>query len=359
MARILVVDDDVDHLGIMSSWLENEKHSVDALSEATQAREHLQRDEYDLLILDWDMPDINGIDLLKQFRAAGGTTPVLMLTGRADINDKAEGLDSGANDYLTKPFHMKELSARVRALLRTQEQMSQNPKLAMLSHDLKSPLSSITLNVELILNTHSDSLPEQVKRILGRTQSDVNRLSRMASTLLDAEKLEAGKLNLSTSETRCSELIECALAAVWSLANQKGIELKIEQDGEIIVLCDKDRTIQVLVNLLANAIKFSPKKSAIAIRFLVTPARLIRFEVIDEGPGVPPNQVGSLFSKFQQLDQPSEIQKQGSGLGLYICKKLINAQGGKIGYLPAETGGSCFWFEFADKNFTHESQTHT
>ncbi len=354
MARILVVDDDVDHLGIMSSWLENEKHAVDAVDSAARACDCLQTAGYDLLILDWDMPDFNGIELLRQFRAAGGTTPILMLTGRADVNDKAEGLDAGANDYLTKPFHMKELSARVRALLRTLEQQSQKPQLAMLTHDLKSPLSSITLNVELILHSHGDALPESVSRILGRTHSEVQRLSRLANTLLDVEQIEGGNLKLSTSEANCTEILEIAVSSVLALADKKKIEIACEPAGTIVLLCDQDRTIQVLINLLSNAIKFAPEKSIINVTYRVTEDNLVRFEVIDDGPGVPPSQVGNLFAKFRQLDQPASVKKQGTGLGLYICKQLITAQGGKIGYCPSEGRGSCFWFELPDTNFTQD-----
>src|SRR5262249_45455253 len=75
---------------------------------------------YDLVILDWDMPDIAGIDVLRQFRSDGGATPVIMLTGHTSIDDKACGLDAGADDYITKPFHVKELSARIRNCLKHQ-----------------------------------------------------------------------------------------------------------------------------------------------------------------------------------------------------------------------------------------------
>ncbi|HEY9712601.1 MAG TPA: response regulator transcription factor, partial [Chroococcales cyanobacterium] len=80
--------------------------------------EKLQFYEYDLVVLDWQLPGLEGVDILKEFRSGGGITPVIMLTGKNSISDKETGFDSGADDYLTKPFHMKELSARVRALLR-------------------------------------------------------------------------------------------------------------------------------------------------------------------------------------------------------------------------------------------------
>jgi DNA-binding response OmpR family regulator len=118
MARILVVDDDKNQLENVEDWLLHEHHTVETAASAEEAEELLKAYIYDLLIFDWSMPRMSGVELLKRFRASGGVTPVMMLTGKEGLEDKEQGLDAGADDYLTKPFHLKELSARVRALLR-------------------------------------------------------------------------------------------------------------------------------------------------------------------------------------------------------------------------------------------------
>ncbi len=118
MAKILLIEDDVEFSGIVQGWLSNEHHSVEVVHDGSEARDRLQVYEYDLLILDWQLPGLSGIEVCKEFRSQGGVTPILMLTGKSAVTEKETGLDSGADDYLTKPFHMKELSARVRALLR-------------------------------------------------------------------------------------------------------------------------------------------------------------------------------------------------------------------------------------------------
>ncbi len=121
MAKILFVDDDKDHSKLVQDWLSFEKHEVAAVYCGSDAWKALEASEYDLAILDWDLPDIDGIDILARMRQSGKATPVIMLTGRTSVDDKERGLDSGATDYLTKPFHMKELSARVRAALRNSQ----------------------------------------------------------------------------------------------------------------------------------------------------------------------------------------------------------------------------------------------
>jgi serine/threonine-protein kinase len=118
MANILYVDDDVELAKTVGNLLKFEKHAVDMVHTGLEGREKACTNEYDLLILDWDLPDINGINILRRFREAGGRAPVMMLTGHGSASDKELGLDTGADDYVTKPFDMIELAARVRALLR-------------------------------------------------------------------------------------------------------------------------------------------------------------------------------------------------------------------------------------------------
>jgi DNA-binding response OmpR family regulator len=118
MARILVIEDNADLADDIKRWLEIEQHKVDAVGDGVRALEYLREYEYDVIVTDWSMPRLSGIDVLKQFRSTGGVSPVLMLTGRRDITDKESGFEAGADDYLTKPFEMRELSLRVTALLR-------------------------------------------------------------------------------------------------------------------------------------------------------------------------------------------------------------------------------------------------
>lgn len=118
MAKILVIEDDEELAAVVQDWLTDENHVVDLLTKGADGIERLENYHYDLLILDINLPDMTGIEVCKKFRDSGGTTPILMLTGRTAISDKEQGLDAGADDYLTKPFHPRELSARVRALMR-------------------------------------------------------------------------------------------------------------------------------------------------------------------------------------------------------------------------------------------------
>ena len=118
MAKILLIEDDQQLAASIKEQLENAQHVVEHVAEGQEGFDRLKLYSYDVAVLDWMLPDIAGIDVLKQFRDIGGVTPVLMLTGKSDVDFRVQGFSSGADDYLTKPFDMRELLSRVRALLR-------------------------------------------------------------------------------------------------------------------------------------------------------------------------------------------------------------------------------------------------
>lgn len=126
MAKLLLIEDDRDAAETLKMYLEGERHNVDHSYTGEDGLENLLMREYDVILLDWDLPGISGYDVLKQFRAKGHLTPVIMLTGKSSVADKEDGLDGGADDYLTKPYSLKELSARIRAQLRRQSNQPTN-----------------------------------------------------------------------------------------------------------------------------------------------------------------------------------------------------------------------------------------
>jgi two-component system OmpR family response regulator len=126
MAKILLVEDDSSAVQFVTSWLAAERHIVEVARDGADGLEFMLMTEFDVILLDWDLPSMSGHEVLKNFRAKGFTTPVIMLTAKSDIDSKEAGLDGGADDYLTKPFALMELSARIRVQLRKTNKQSQN-----------------------------------------------------------------------------------------------------------------------------------------------------------------------------------------------------------------------------------------
>src|SRR4051812_21312472 len=116
--KILLVEDDLSLAKSIPRFLSDEGFEVTVAGNLRSARAELAANGLALVILDWMLPDGQGIDLLREYRSSGGTLPVLLLTARAELVDKVLGLETGANDYLTKPFEPRELVARIRVQLR-------------------------------------------------------------------------------------------------------------------------------------------------------------------------------------------------------------------------------------------------
>lgn len=142
MAKILIVEDDLTLADYVKKWLESENHVVDHLDDGQEAISHLKIYEYDVVVLDVGLPGMSGIEVIRTYRQAGGKTPVIFLTGKDSIDDKMTGLDSGGDDYLTKPFNVKELSARIRALLRRTPDVNKD---SLTYHDISMDTSTRTV----------------------------------------------------------------------------------------------------------------------------------------------------------------------------------------------------------------------
>lgn len=148
--RILYAEDEVALARAVAKILEKNNYTVDVVHNGLDALDYLQNGNYDIAILDIMMPKMDGITLLRRLRTTGITIPIIMLTAKAEIDDKVLGLDSGANDYLTKPFDTKELLARIRVLTRGQRPVDSTIQFGNISLDrttfaLSSPSGSFRL----------------------------------------------------------------------------------------------------------------------------------------------------------------------------------------------------------------------
>ncbi|MBX9667203.1 MAG: hypothetical protein K2X93_06270 [Candidatus Obscuribacterales bacterium] len=217
---------------------------------------------------------------------------------------------------------------------------------AMVSHDLRSPLTSVSLSLSLLVDKYSPDLKSEVKVIVTRLNSQVGRLVRLAESFLDLEKLQSGKLELDLLKHNVKNLIEQSVDALENVASYKNVSIQTDVSGSDDIVIDSDRITQVLVNLLSNAVKHSPRGAKIVISVRTVNSGATRFEVVDQGPGVAEVDSHKLFNRFSMLGEQPVQEAKGSGLGLYICKLLIEAHKGKIGFKTPESGsGSCFWFE--------------
>ncbi|WP_437287772.1 ATP-binding protein [Sorangium sp. So ce406] len=202
--------------------------------------------------------------------------------------------------------------------------------LAIVSHDLRNPLNTIAITASLLrsdLLQRKDGEEDDAVQLVDRMDRGIQRMTRLIEDLLDASRIEAGRLVVSPRVERGGALVREALEAAASLAEAKGCRVtQGPLDAGLEVLADRDRVLQVFSNLLGNALKFTPKGGIVSVS-LCRVADLARFSVADTGPGIPPEHQPHLFDRYWKASQES---RTGAGLGLYIARGIVEAHHGTV-----------------------------
>jgi PAS domain S-box-containing protein len=217
--------------------------------------------------------------------------------------------------------------------------------MSSISHELRTPLTSIRGSLGLLAGGVLGPLSAEAGEIVAVAERNAVRLIGLINDILDLERLEGGRLEMEFESVETSPIVTRALEAVQSFADQAGVSL-VAEPASVRVRADADRLVQVLVNLLSNAVKFSPAGGTVTVR--VVPGSLTaEFQVEDRGRGVPPAYREAIFERYRQVEASDSRRKGGVGLGLAICKSIVEQHGGSIGVRDTMDAGSTFWFRIA------------
>jgi len=215
-----------------------------------------------------------------------------------------------------------------------------------ISHELRTPLTSIRGSLGLAINDAAGQLPEPARELLRVADRNAQRLGALIDDLLDVEKMEGGKLGFELQSQPLLPLLEQALAANGPYAASHQVQLTLHaQSHDVHCRVDAQRVMQVMTNLLTNAVKFSPPGSTVEIRFTRSTHERVRVEVRDQGPGISPQFRPRVFAKFSQEDSSDSRSLGGAGLGLAISKALVEQMGGTIGFDTVLGRGATFFFD--------------
>jgi signal transduction histidine kinase len=364
---------------------------VSASEKNSQINNHLNN--FDLILLDYLLPDIDGLNLLAALKKIDFNLPVIVLTGQGDEQIAVEMMKSGAADYLLKGrIEPKTLSKainnairinqaeqavklanqRLRAsnelllsknleLERQQQQIKlQNIKLqesynlksdflATMSHELRTPMNAIMGFSQLLLRQHTEPLSLQQQNLVERIFHNSNNLLNMINEMLDFSKIEAGKLELNPQRFDLKYLTRVTVEELRSLAIEKQLSLVTDiQLEDNFIVQDANFVKRILINLLSNAIKFT-ESGQIMVQVKEIDQTKIAIAVSDTGVGVAPEDQGKIFEAFRQADQSFTRQHSGTGLGLAITNSLIKMMGGKISLDSTLGEGSTFTVEIPRK----------
>jgi PAS domain S-box-containing protein len=215
--------------------------------------------------------------------------------------------------------------------------------IATLSHELRTPMTAVLGAAKTLLREDITLSPELRHQLLEMIGAQGTRLTQITEEVLLANRLDRGDLRIDSERVDLSQLVSDAVETMSHDAPET-ISLSAAPNGAAEAVGDRDRIEQVLVNLIDNAVKYSPDGGEIVVS-TVPAAASVRVEVADEGIGIPPAEQEAVFEKFYRADPQHRATPSGTGLGLYICRELVQRMGGTIGVRSRPGGGSTFWFQ--------------
>ena len=360
---ILVVDDREANRELIRFLFDGPDHRVLEAADGHAGLELARKEAPDCILLDLSMPGLSGFEVLDALQQDPRTReiPVIVLTATGDSLESMERvLSAGAVDYIKKPISPQRVAIRVRGAIERRRLLRELHDLrasftSMLVHDLRAPLTVIKGYLELLQRLTLGSLPENQRRYLTSMEVAADRMLKLIGEILDLSKLEAGKLPLQRRVLDLAALACDVADSFRPLAWEQSITLEVSAPAAMAsVTADSGRLEQVLINLLHNALKFTPQGGVIKIDVRDV-ADEVEVSVADTGPGIPANQLHLLFEKFGQASTTKHGRGPSTGLGLVVCRHLVEAHGGRIWVESVEGAGARFVFRMPRMPFVAEA----
>lgn len=345
--KILVIDDSEDDRLLYRRALQKSVNANYIITEASDGEEGLKRIQEDppaCILLDYSMPGRDGVEVLKRIRAKHPFIPVVMLTGQGNEAVAVTAIQEGAQNYIAKTTITPEAIQRVIRVaiehcIMQKRIYEQRTSLEIftraLAHDLKEPVRTIRSFLDLI--QHDEPLSEKGKSYFTYIQNAAERMNTLIETVYFYTRLD-GDGQIAREICDVGKVLEEAKENIVQLIRERKAEITCDPLPE--VSANKMQVLQVLQNLLCNAIRHCEDVPHIHVRAEEgTTQWLLR--VSDNGPGIAPEHSSKIFQPFKRVAHHKE---QGLGLGLAICKKIVESHGGKIWYESNPDAGATFLF---------------
>jgi two-component system, sensor histidine kinase and response regulator len=355
LPAILIVDDDEGFRSLVATTIQDEGYDVENIGDAEKAIGMAREKSYDIILLDVRMPGMTGIDALKVLKKESPLTDYIMLTGVHDISIAVEAVKLGAREFLTKPFESDYLLQQLRSTLRARaaEKKLREAEAnfsSKLLYDLRNPLSTIQSGITFLQKGMAGPLSDQQQVVIGHIGTNTEKILTLLSDMIDISKFETGKVDIEKTPTNFDEFIPRVCEEFETLATAKKIKFSARVASNLpTVIIDIQKIGQVVKNLLDNAIKYTNEGGNIGVEVnLVKPdtadpgKEYIEIKVKDSGAGISPDELPFVFDKYKEFLTGKTSAKKTTGLGLAICRNIVEAHHGRM-WVDSEGGkGSVF-----------------
>ncbi|MFH1725305.1 MAG: hybrid sensor histidine kinase/response regulator [Elusimicrobiota bacterium] len=349
--RVLLIEDNEDVAGLLRESLQKAETGIE-LEHAARLDSGLERAAeggIDAVLLDLDLPDSKGLSTLVKALADAPRMPIVVMTGHNDESMALRAVREGAQDYLFKGQASPMLLSRVLryAVERKRLEQLHEDLLHNINHELKSPIASIFATMAALSEGMVGELTEAQANWVGLAVKNAQHLLNLVDDLLDVARAQTGALTVEPTSIDLREVVTETVSSLKPVAEKREVALAEEVSGSLPpVLADPKRARQVLGNLVDNAIKFSPLGGSISVRAeeVSGKAGFVRVAVADSGCGIEPEDTERVFDRLYRASKKKPAAQKGLGIGLFLCKQLVDLHGGEIWVESSLGKGSTFFF---------------
>ena len=364
--RVLVIDDEPGIREGCKRVLSAHGFQVEVAEDGQTGLRKVQEGGLDLVLLDVMMPGVSGIDLIAPIHAHDPEIVCVIITGYGTVELAVKAIRQGADDFINKPFSADDLVLRVkqgverrrlslesrRCLLAEQEarrlteekthleeiNRAKTSFVRLVTHELRAPIAAIQSYLRLILDGYVP--PEREHEIIGRAEIRAQEQLALISDLLELSRLQDARMPEKASMANLGDILRDVVQQFEGQAKQKNQQLNVSISCNlppVRVMADQFKS--VWVNLISNALKYTPAGGSISVQLICHDDSIIG-EVRDTGIGIPAEAQEHLFDEFFRAQNAKAFTEQGTGLGLAIVKQVIERSGGDISFV---SGGQRYY----------------
>ena len=363
--KVLIVDDVSQNIQLVANYLKQSGYDINFATSGKSALKHIQREKFDLILLDIMMPEMDGFEVCHVLKRneetkdvpvmlltnLGKDVPVIFLTAKNDIESITKAFDAGGIDYITKPFNKSELLARVKTHLELKLQKQNLKELnatkdkffSIIAHDLRSPLNQLLRLSEILQKEIEDEKANDAIKLAKLINESAKSGRLLLENLLEWSRSQTGTINYNPEQLNLKEITDEVLELNENNASQKDISLQNNLPKNCIAYADGNMIRTILRNLISNGIKFTYKGGKIILDAKKAKGKII-YSISDNGIGIKSDDIEKLFRIDINPKTIGVSQEKGTGLGLILCKEFIEINGGEIWVESEFNKGSTFFF---------------